>query len=75
MNAAERDRLVEKWQCVKIPWDHISAFARKVLPSMTNKKSVMASVIHWFIQNAAEKIPQITTIGRFIIVFSVTAFE
>ena len=75
MNAAEKNRLVEKWQCVKIPWDHTSVFARKVLPLMTNKKSVMVSVIHWFIKNAAEKIPQITTIGLFIVVCSVTAFE
>ena len=50
MNAAEKNRLVEKWQCVKIPWDHTSVFARKVLPLMTNKKSVMVSVIHWFIK-------------------------
>ena len=47
MNAAERgSSVVEKWQSVKIPWDHSSAFARKVLVSMTKKANVMASVTH-----------------------------
>ena len=43
MNAAEKE-LVESWQYVTIPWDHFSAFARKVLASMAKKANVMASV-------------------------------
>ena len=37
---------MEAWQCVIIPWDHSSAFARKVLVSMTKKANVMASAKH-----------------------------
>jgi len=47
MNAAERGvqkKLVESWQCVTIPRDHSSAFARKVLASMAKIANVMASV-------------------------------
>jgi len=47
MNAVKRKmqkELVESWQCVRIPWDHFSAFARKALASMAKKVTVMASV-------------------------------
>jgi len=56
MNAAEKE-LVESWQCVTIPWDHFSAFARKVLASMAKKANVMASVTvvtHESIKNGGE---------------------
>jgi len=47
MNALKRKmqkELVESWQCVTIPWDHFSAFARNVSASMAKKATVMASV-------------------------------
>ena len=64
MNAAggRSGRTVEAWQSVTIHWDHISAFARKVLASMTLKKNVMVSITHQSILNSGENILQISTI-------------